>query len=64
MPLGATRSCYPGREEIPELYREDDSPVFIGGSMETGNYLLVGGPNAKETFCSTAHGSGRTMSRA
>lgn len=61
---GATGSYPPGREEIPELYREDGSPVIIGGSMETGSYLLVGGPNAKETFCSTAHGSGRTMSRA
>jgi tRNA-splicing ligase RtcB len=61
---GATGSYYPGREEIPEFFREDGSPVIIGGSMETGSYLLVGGPNAKETFCSTAHGSGRTMSRA
>ena len=61
---GATGSYCPGREEIPKLYREDGSPVIIGGSMETGSYLLVGGPNAKETFCSTAHGSGRTMSRA
>jgi len=60
---GATGSCYSGREEIPEFFREDGSPVIIGGSMETGSYLLVGGPNAKETFCSTAHGSGRTMSR-
>jgi tRNA-splicing ligase RtcB len=60
---GATGSYYPGREEIPETYRQDGSPVIIGGSMETGSYLLVGGPNAKETFCSTAHGSGRTMSR-
>jgi tRNA-splicing ligase RtcB len=61
---GATGSYYPGREEIPEFYRKDGSPVIIGGSMETGSYLLVGGPNAKETFCSIAHGSGRTMSRA
>jgi tRNA-splicing ligase RtcB len=60
---GATGSYYPGREEIPEVYRQDGSPVIIGGSMETGSYLLVGGPRAKETFCSTAHGSGRTMSR-
>jgi tRNA-splicing ligase RtcB len=60
---GAT-GCYPpGRKEIPELYRADGSPVIIGGSMETGSYLLVGGPRAGETFCSTAHGSGRTMSR-
>ncbi len=60
---GATGSYYPGREEIPKLYKEDGSPVIIGGSMETGSYLLVGGTGAKETFCSTAHGSGRTMSR-
>ena len=32
--------------------------------METGSYLLMGTDKAlKETFGSTAHGSGRTMSR-
>src|SRR3989338_109291 len=32
--------------------------------METGSYLLVGTKKAEEeTFGSTAHGSGRTMSR-
>jgi len=60
---GATGSYPAGREEIPKLYREDGSPVIIGGSMETGSYLLVGAENAAETFMSTAHGSGRTMSR-
>ena len=41
-----------------------DQPVIIGGSMETGSYLLVGSEIAIEkTFGSTAHGSGRTMSR-
>lgn len=60
---GATGSYPAGREEIPKLYRGDGSPVIIGGSMETGSYLLVGGEKAPETFCSTAHGSGRTMSR-
>jgi tRNA-splicing ligase RtcB len=60
---GATGCYYAGRDEIPELYRADGSPVIIGGSMETGSYLLVGGPRSGETFCSTAHGSGRTMSR-
>ncbi len=60
---GATGSYPAGRPEIPKAYREDGSPVIIGGSMETGSYLLVGGENAHETFCSTAHGSGRTMSR-
>jgi tRNA-splicing ligase RtcB len=48
---GATRA-FPGQ------------PVIIGGSMETGSYLLVGTKGAmKKTFGSTAHGSGRTMSR-
>jgi tRNA-splicing ligase RtcB len=48
---GATRA-FPGQ------------PVIIGGSMETGSYLLVGTKGAmKKTFSSTAHGSGRTMSR-
>ncbi|MBI2543344.1 MAG: RtcB family protein [Candidatus Aenigmarchaeota archaeon] len=60
---GATGSYPSGREEIPKLYRNDGSPVIIGGSMETGSYLLVGGEKSNETFCSTAHGSGRTMSR-
>lgn len=40
-------------------------PVIIGGSMESGSYLLVGTEDAlKLSFGSTAHGSGRTMSRA
>lgn len=60
---GSTASYPPGREEIPKKYRDDGIFVILGGSMETGSYLLVGGPNAHETFMSTAHGSGRTMSR-
>ena len=40
-------------------------PVICGGSMETGSYLLAGTKHAMhETFGSTMHGSGRTMSRA
>ena len=31
--------------------------------METGSYLLLGTDGADETFSSTAHGAGRTMSR-
>lgn len=42
-----------------------NQPVIIGGSMETGSYLLVGTEEAlKKSYGSTAHGSGRTMSRA
>ena len=32
--------------------------------METGSYLLAGVPTGTQTFSSTAHGSGRTMSRS
>ncbi len=60
---GATRAFGPGREELPEIYRETGQPVIIGGSMETGSYLLAGTAGGRETFFSTAHGSGRTMSR-
>lgn len=31
--------------------------------METGSYLLAGTSEGNQTFFSTAHGSGRTMSR-
>jgi tRNA-splicing ligase RtcB len=61
---GATRSFGPGHHDIPAPYRGIGQPVIIGGSMETGSYLLVGTSKAMEdTFGSTAHGSGRTMSR-
>ena len=61
---GATRSFGPGHPDIPEAYRAIGQPVIIGGSMETGSYLLLGTAKAmEETFGSTAHGSGRTMSR-
>lgn len=61
---GATRSFGPGHPDIPAPYRQVGQPVIIGGSMETGSYLLIGTAKAmEETFGSTAHGSGRTMSR-
>lgn len=60
---GATRAFGPGMEGLPERYRETGQPVIIGGSMETGSYLLVGLKSGSEAFYSTAHGSGRTMSR-
>jgi tRNA-splicing ligase RtcB len=31
--------------------------------MQTGSYLLAGTAGGRETFFSTAHGSGRSMSR-
>lgn len=61
---GATASYYPGREEIPEPYRDYGLPVLVGGSMETASYLLLGSEGSRETFCSTVHGAGRVLSRA
>jgi tRNA-splicing ligase RtcB len=62
---GATRSFGPDAPDVPEAYRAVGQPVIIGGSMETGSALLVGTRHAmEETFGSTAHGAGRTMSRA
>jgi tRNA-splicing ligase RtcB len=62
---GATRSFGPGAPDVPAAYRDLGQPVIIGGSMETGSALLIGTEHAMhETFGSTAHGAGRTMSRA
>ena len=62
---GATRAFGPGSPELPAAYRAIGQPVICGGSMETGSYLLVGTDRAAhDTFSSTMHGSGRTMSRA
>lgn len=60
---GATRAFGPGMEGLPDRYRETGQPVIIGGSMETGSWLLAGESGAAAAFFSTAHGSGRTMSR-
>jgi tRNA-splicing ligase RtcB len=62
---GATRAFGPGAPDVPPAYRTIGQPVIIGGSMETGSALLVGTAHAmEETWGSTAHGAGRTMSRA
>jgi tRNA-splicing ligase RtcB len=61
---GATRA-YPGTMKgVPGRYSDSGQPVIIGGSMETGSYLLAGVKSAAGSFYSTAHGSGRAMSRS
>jgi tRNA-splicing ligase RtcB len=60
---GATRALAPGMAGLPDRYRTVGQPVIIGGSMETGSYLLAGVAGGQQTFFSTAHGSGRRMSR-
>ena len=61
---GATRAFGPGREEVPEKYRDVGQPVLIPGTMGTASYVLHGTEVAmEETFGSTAHGAGRVLSR-
>lgn len=61
---GATRAFGKGQEKIPELYRSVGQPIIIPGSMGTATYLLAGTKKGMEnTFGSTPHGAGRTMSR-
>ncbi len=60
---GATRALPPGHPELPTRYRKTGQPVIIGGSMQTGSYVLAGVESGSASFYSTAHGSGRTMSR-
>ncbi|HON77295.1 MAG TPA: RtcB family protein [Spirochaetota bacterium] len=60
---GATRAFPGNMKGVPGRYRGAGQPVIIGGSMETGSYLLAGEESAADSFFSTAHGSGRAMSR-
>ncbi|MCY3766297.1 MAG: RtcB family protein [Gemmatimonadetes bacterium] len=60
---GATRAFGPDMDGVPDRFKAHGQPVIIGGSMETGSYLLAGSSDGGQAFFSTAHGSGRTMSR-
>ncbi len=61
---GATRAFGPGRSELPEAFREVGQPVFIGGTMGTCSYIMIGGRKGEElAWGSACHGAGRAMSR-
>lgn len=61
---GATRAFPPHHPALPQKYAEIGQPVFIGGSMGTGSYLLAGNPATQnKAFASACHGAGRRMSR-
>ena len=60
---GATRAFPPGHIEIPVKYRHIGQPAILPGSMGTASYILVGTEKGKDAFYTTAHGSGRRMSR-
>lgn len=62
---GATRAFPPDHKALPQDYKSVGQPVLIPGTMGSASYLCVGRPNAMElSFGSTAHGSGRMMSRS
>ena len=62
---GATRAFPAGHPDVPPEYRAVGQPVIIPGSMGTASYILLGSEKGMElTFGSTAHGAGRTLSRA
>jgi len=62
---GATRAFPAGHPDLPDDYMDIGQPVLIPGTMGSASYLCVGKPNAMDlTFGSTAHGSGRLMSRS
>ena len=60
---GATRAFPPGHPELPEKHKEIGQVVLIPGSMGTASYVFVGQKEGEQTFYSTCHGAGRTMSR-
>ncbi|MCX6803725.1 MAG: RtcB family protein [Candidatus Diapherotrites archaeon] len=61
---GSTRGFGPGLSEVTVKYRGIGQPVIIGGSMGTSSFILKGTEYAmNNTFGSTIHGAGRSMSR-
>lgn len=61
---GATRAFGPAHDEIPDKYKKIGQPVFIGGSMGVGSFVLVGTKESEAlSFSSSCHGAGRAMSR-
>jgi len=62
---GATRAFGPGNPAVPEAYRPIGQPVLVPGDMGRCSFVLLGRETAmRETFGSSCHGAGRTISRA
>ncbi len=62
---GATRSFPPGHENLPDIFKDTGQPVLIPGDMGTCSYVLAGEHGAmKQSFGSSCHGAGRTLSRS
>ncbi len=62
---GATRAFPPEHPDLPSEYKPIGQPALIPGTMGSASYLCVGKKKAMDlSFGSTAHGSGRVMSRS
>ncbi len=61
---GATRAFGPGQADLPPVYSSVGQPVFVPGDMGRYSFVLVGTQTAmEESFGSSCHGAGRSMSR-
>lgn len=60
---GATRAFPPNHFDLPEIYKKTGQPTILPGTMGTASYIMHGLESSREAFYSTAHGSGRIMSR-
>ncbi len=62
---GATRAFPAGHSALPGAFRDTGQPVLIPGDMGTASYILLARPGAlAQSFGSTCHGAGRTLSRS
>ncbi len=56
---------WPRLARLPDAYRDIGQPVLVPGSMGTASWVLVGTEKSMaQSFGSTCHGAGRTMSRS
>ena len=61
---GATRALPAGHKDTPTCYKTVGQPVLVPGDMGRCSFIAVGTEKAMaETFGSTCHGAGRTLSR-
>ena len=60
---GATRALPAKHFQNPKHYLETGHPAIVPGSMGSSSYVMVGLPDARETYYSVNHGAGRAMSR-
>ena len=61
---GATRALPANHEQNPKHYLDTGHPSLVPGSMGAPSYIMVGLPDARETYFSINHGAGRAMSRS